>query len=107
MSLTQLKGNPKRLPDAASWFPRPLANVPPTPARWPTHERTSACAGVRVAGSTGRHPGVAHSSTRKGLMATMTDPHPTDAGDGLRVIPLDAIDVVEGVKMRRAARSWR
>jgi len=40
-------------------------------------------------------------------MATMTDPHPTDAGDGLRVIPLDAIDVVEGVKMRRAARSWR
>jgi hypothetical protein len=34
MSLTQLKANPKRLPDAASWFPRPLANVPPTPARW-------------------------------------------------------------------------
>jgi hypothetical protein len=29
-------------------------------------------------------------------MATTTDPHTTDAGDGLRMIPLDAIDVVEG-----------
>jgi len=28
-------------------------------------------------------------------MATTTDSHTTDAGDGLRMVPLDAIDVVE------------
>jgi ParB family transcriptional regulator, chromosome partitioning protein len=33
-------------------------------------------------------------------MATTTDAHTTSAGDGLRMIPLDAMDVVEGFNPR-------